>query len=1046
MLARLNVRNKLLVILLPLLVGVGVLSAIGVQDRLADRDDARQDQELVAAARGAAELVHRLQFERLDAVTRRIGADPKLGDTRTATDEAGKALAESLAGIADVDLQLDGRSIEKVADSITRRLEGLRDVRSTVDGGSITATGADAQYSSVIQAVLDTSRQLMAAGAGGERAGASARWLTSLTEADAHSGSLAIIVSNATRVGELDDSATVVADLEGQRRESTSWLGVFLADTDQEGRTLYDGLVADDTYVGSQGVFTELDVANLSAGLEIDPITLVTATVDRTQVLWGAQQRLMDSEIAAAAAQVDALERQVRLYVGGSIAALLLGLLLAAVVTRLITSSLNRLTRAAKTISDESLPRLVESLRRPEVELGLQPTPIDVKGDDEFGQLARAFGAVEQTAIDVAAEQAATLRKGIGDIFVNLARRNQSLLDRQIEFIDRLEANEEDPDQLENLFKLDHLATRMRRNAESLLVLAGAEAPRRRGREVSMTDVIRVAVGEVEDFARVTLLAVDDAMAVGGAAVDIAHLLSELMENGTQYSPPDRRVEVVGHRSKNGGYVISVTDHGVGMSEDARASANELLASPPAVGLALSRSLGFVVASTLAARHGINIRLTESPSGGVTAVVTLPPEVVVAPPEGDGLHPLGVIDADVPAVPVDPSSAVPAGHGVSDDWMDGLPPLFGRGDGAAAPIEAELVDGGPSAEAPIYQAFPEPAPKPELAEPAAPEHPVGATGVEDRGMFGDVVRPQDLDRPAVLGSLDTGRDAADDVAEHDHSQPTDEPVGTGRPGEWSPPVPEIGASGGHPGGPQREAPMSLRDLGTAFEAGLYSLLDDERGQGEAAPHAAPAAPEHTEPLAPAAPVDHAEPEEGDASDERDETPALPSPRRTTMWSAPPPGGSRPAADRPVLPPLPGIPTPGSLPTSIPPSISADLAPGVPEPTHAPAPEGAPSPLPQRQPAEPVAAPVGAAAAPAAPTSPPPLPKRRVATAQVSFPAAGEARIGAPNRPADEIRSILSAYRSGLSSGRAEVAEADQPAPPSHDGGADHPTDPTSDHQ
>jgi anti-sigma regulatory factor (Ser/Thr protein kinase) len=237
----------------------------------------------------------------------------------------------------------------------------------------------------------------------------------------------------------------------------------------------------------------------------------------------------------------------------------------------------------------------------------------------------------------VAEEQSVLLRKGIGDIFINLARRNQTLLDRQIEFIDQLEANEEDPDQLDNLFKLDHLATRMRRNAESLLVLAGAEPPRRRGRPVALADVVRVAIGEVEDFARIQLLALDDATVGGNVAVDLAHLLSELMENATHFSPPDTMVEIVGHRSDSG-YIISVSDQGIGMSAEQLSEANHQLARPPLVGLALSRSLGFIVIGRLAQRFEISVKLTASPSGGVTALVTLPSDLVTY--EGDELPPV----------------------------------------------------------------------------------------------------------------------------------------------------------------------------------------------------------------------------------------------------------------------------------------------------------------------------------------------------------------------------------------------------------------------
>ncbi len=305
-------------------------------------------------------------------------------------------------------------------------------------------------------------------------------------------------------------------------------------------------------------------------------------------------------------------------------------------MARATTVPLRKLTSAAYTLSTDKLPGLVERLRNPEEAdepLSASLTPIDINSKDEIGQLADAFNSIQQVTVEVAEEQAQLLRKGIGDIFINLARRNQTLLDRQIEFIDQLEANEEDPDQLDNLFKLDHLATRMRRNAESLLVLAGAEPPRRRGRPVSLADVVRVAIGEVEDFARIQLLALDEATVGGNVAVDLAHLLSELMENATHFSPPDTMVEIVGHRAGPEGYIISVSDQGIGMSADQLGDANVQLSRPPLVGLALSRSLGFIVIGRLAQRFGISVKLTASPSGGVTALVTLPTELVTYPGE-----------------------------------------------------------------------------------------------------------------------------------------------------------------------------------------------------------------------------------------------------------------------------------------------------------------------------------------------------------------------------------------------------------------------------
>ena len=362
--------------------------------------------------------------------------------------------------------------------------------------------------------------------------------------------------------------------------------------------------------------------------------------------LYGVEVALDQELVAEAEADKSAAERAATLFVILALVAVLAVAAAAVLLGRRITRPLQALTTAAERLSKEQMPKLVESLRNPADEDlaqqlgGLQA--IDVGSNDEIGQLADAFNDVQKVAGEVAAEQAALLRKGIGEMFVNLARRNQALLDRQIDFIDELERAEEDPDQLENLYRLDHLATRMRRNAESLLVLAGAEPPRRRGRPAPLANVVRAALAEVEDFARIDLLSLDEVLVASNAAADIAHLLSELMENATNFSPPETKVEVVGHRTKADGYVVSVSDHGIGMSAEQMSEANQLLAKPPVVGLALSRSLGFIVVGRLARRHGITVKTMASASGGVTAIVTLPPTLIT-----DGLSG-GTAPAPVP--------------------------------------------------------------------------------------------------------------------------------------------------------------------------------------------------------------------------------------------------------------------------------------------------------------------------------------------------------------------------------------------------------------
>ncbi len=217
-------------------------------------------------------------------------------------------------------------------------------------------------------------------------------------------------------------------------------------------------------------------------------------------------------------------------------------------------------------------------------------------------------------------------RDAVSRLFVQLARRNQALLDHQIAQLGGLEHDETDPDALEALFKLDHLATRMRRNAESLLVLAGEDSPRRWGRPVPLADVARAAIAEVEDYTRV-IVSVEDGLALSGRAVaDVSHLLAELVENALTFSPPGYRVQVrsIVTRGPEGACLLTVEDHGLGMGEESLRAANELLANPPEVGLRLSPQLGFHVVGRLAARHDIAVALAPTTGGGLTALVRLP--------------------------------------------------------------------------------------------------------------------------------------------------------------------------------------------------------------------------------------------------------------------------------------------------------------------------------------------------------------------------------------------------------------------------------------
>jgi len=244
-------------------------------------------------------------------------------------------------------------------------------------------------------------------------------------------------------------------------------------------------------------------------------------------------------------------------------------------------------------------------------------------------------------------------RRAVGDLLVSLARRNQSLLERQLELIDDLENREQDPDGLAGLFRIDHFATRMRRNAENLLVLSGSDPGRRWNEPLPASEVMRGAVAEVEDYTRVDLVVADDPAIAGRAVSDLAHLLAELIENGATFSPPQTRVTVAGRLVREG-YRIVVEDHGVGVNGSALAAHNAVLARPPEVDVDLSRMLGLNVVSRLAARHGFRVALQANASGGTSAVVTIPPGGLHDPRAARRPDPAG--GASAPARPASPAT------------------------------------------------------------------------------------------------------------------------------------------------------------------------------------------------------------------------------------------------------------------------------------------------------------------------------------------------------------------------------------------------------
>ena len=313
--------------------------------------------------------------------------------------------------------------------------------------------------------------------------------------------------------------------------------------------------------------------------------------------------------------------------------ALTAGLWSAILLIRSVLRPLHQLRAAVVDLAEVRLPDALRHVSRAGREgLPAGVSAIGLSSPDEIGDVARAFDQVQGDVLQLAANEA-DLRGKLSDMFVELSSRSQSLAERQIRLIDQLEQGEQDTERLAGLVRMDHIATRMRRYSQNLLVLAGHELPGRRSHPAALVDVIRAAAAEIEEPERVSLSAQPSIAVAGPAVNDVAHLLAELAENAAALSAADTPIDITGRTLASGGVLVDVTDQGVGMNPDQMAQANWRLENPPAADVAVSRNMGLFVVARLAAGHGIKVRLQPATSGGLSALVWLPDGIVLLPPQ-----------------------------------------------------------------------------------------------------------------------------------------------------------------------------------------------------------------------------------------------------------------------------------------------------------------------------------------------------------------------------------------------------------------------------
>ena len=356
----------------------------------------------------------------------------------------------------------------------------------------------------------------------------------------------------------------------------------------------------------------------------------------------GIALQVIDTTKAAVASAVDerASEQRVAAIRDSVVVgvALLVALLIVTLVAGTIVRPLRRLRDGALKVAHEDLARELERVRAGGAVGVVQPLPVQTT--EEIGQVAHAVDELHEQAVLLAGEQA-NLQLQVDDMFETLSRRSRSLVDQQLALIDGLERDEQDPQRLESLFKLDHLAARMRRNGANLLVLAGSKVPREQAEAVPVAAIVNAAASEVEDYARIITASVPDTEVHGSAAGDVVHLLAELLDNALRYSPPISQVRVSAVHANNGGLVIEISDAGLGMTEADLRVANTRLQSGGEVNPYTARHMGLFVVGRLAAQHGLVVRLRSTvagePNSGITAGVFLPAELLVeqAPPPAE---------------------------------------------------------------------------------------------------------------------------------------------------------------------------------------------------------------------------------------------------------------------------------------------------------------------------------------------------------------------------------------------------------------------------
>jgi signal transduction histidine kinase len=628
-----RVRTRLLAVILIPIVAALLLGGLRIGSAVQDANDYERTRTLAELSERTTDLAHHLENER-DLVAQHIAGD-RIGDLAPLTAQRA-TVEQAVAGFNVRANAVDssyGPLITGKLTAVRHQLGTLDALRNSALTTELPALPAINAYSKIISDLLAVDLEI--GGSGNSRQLSElARTLDSFSQAKERTSRQRAILSAVMTAKRFQPDELNSLLFANQQQESALQDFESVAQPAQQ-EMFEDTVTGTDVDLAEQIRQTAVARqarADLTAGAEewFTAANWFDSMTNKLDLMRVVESRLVDGLVEESTDLQGEAERSALLVSLLVLLILLLALGATLAVAQSMVGPLHTLRASALDVAERRLPEVVRLLRDTDGsrlhDIGVERTSIDSK--DEIGEVARAFDEVHSEAVRLASEQA-MLRSSVNAMFVNLSRRSQSLVERQLRLIDDLENGEQDPDQLASLFKLDHLATRMRRNGENLLVLAGEEAGRRWSAPVPLVDVIRAATSEVEQYERVNLRGLPAADVAGRAVNDVVHLISELLENATSFSSPETKVLVTSQLLNGGGAMVEIEDSGIGMTAKELEEANGRLLEPPVVDVSVARRMGLFVVSRLAGRHGIRVQLRKSSSGGITALVMLPEQLVI---------------------------------------------------------------------------------------------------------------------------------------------------------------------------------------------------------------------------------------------------------------------------------------------------------------------------------------------------------------------------------------------------------------------------------